>query len=380
VAAVALAVFMPTVSLAVRTTQPDARPITVVGVLLLIGSGLAIALRRTSPVAAFGLSVGLAVAFLGLRYAGWPVYIGAFAGLVLLVSDVSDLRLWAPLAAAGGVAVAVATGPPENWQPTRMVVIGVIWAVVAALAARAARTRRLLAEREATNRVIADRFRIARELHDVLSHSLASVSLQAGVALHLLDEHPEETRTALRAIRQISGTALAEARVALSTARDPDAAADTGVAANEMDAATNPRIEPAAHGLADLPELAAAVRASGLDVALRVEVGDADVPEAVGMATYRVVQESLTNAMRHAGSGARVRTTVAVDGTSLRIDITDDGGGSPATALATGQSPGSGGHGLTGMAERVSMLGGRLNAGPLPDGGFQVLADIPLEA
>ncbi len=360
VAAIALAAFMPAVSLAARTTQPHARPITVVGVMLLVGCGLAIALRRTSPIAAFLISVSAAVAFLGLRFAGWPVYIGAFAALLVLVSDVTNPRTWVPLAAAGGGAVAIATGPPENWQAARMAAVGLIWSVVAVLAARAARTRRLLAEREATNRVIADRFRIARELHDVLSHSLASVSLQAGVALHLLDDHPAEARTALKAIRQVSHTALAEARAALSTAREPG-------------------IESPTHGLADLPALAAAVRASGLDVSLSVNVDAADVSETAAMAAYRLVQESLTNVMRHAGTGTRVRATIVADAASLRVDITDDGAGSPGPAQVTSVSRHQGGQGLTGMAERVGALGGHFDAGPLPGSGFRVRADIPME-
>jgi signal transduction histidine kinase len=351
VAAATLAAFMAAVSVVARVTQPNARPVTALGLALLVVCGSALALRRPLPLLAFTVAVGAAVAYLGLRFAGWPVYLGAFAGLIALVSEVAQMRLWVPLAAAGGVGMAVATGPPEGWDPARMVTIGLVWGVVALLAARGAEVRRRLAEEEATGRMIAERLRIARELHDVLSHSLASISLQAGVGLHLVDRQPEQAREALRTIRQASTDALAQARAALSVVRGPG----------------GDRPEP---GLADLDGLAASVRATGLPVQLDTELDGEPVPEAIGAVAYRVVQEALTNVMRHAGPGARARARVARAHDWLEIEVRDDGAGAAEAA-----SPG---HGLRGMAERVGAVGGELRAGPAPGGGFALHARLPL--
>jgi signal transduction histidine kinase len=354
--AVTLAGFMARVSLVARVTQPEARPVTAVGLALLVVCGLALALRRAAPLLAFTLAVGAAVAYLGLRFAGWPVYLGAFAGLVVLVTEVAQARRWVPLATLGGVGMPVATGPPEGWDPARMITIALVWAAVAVLAARGAQVRRRLAEEEATSRMVAERLRIARELHDVLSHSLASISLQAGVGLHLVDRQPEQAREALQTIRRASIDALAQARAALTmvrgTAGDPPAAT---------------------LGLADLDELAASVRATGLRVDLETELNGAPVPEAIGAIAYRVVQEALTNVMRHAGPGAHARARVGRIPDWLEIDVTDDGAGHAATVPDAG-------HGLRGMAERVGAVGGQLRAGPVPGGGFTLHARLPLRS
>jgi signal transduction histidine kinase len=353
VAAATLAAFMAAVSVVARVTQLDARPVTALGLALLVVCGLALALRRPLPLLAFTVAVGAAVAYLGLRFAGWPVYLGGFAGLVALVSEVADARRWIPPAAAGGVGMAVATGPPEGWDPARMTTIALVWAAVAVLAARGAQVRRRLAEEEATSRMVAERLRIARELHDVLSHSLASISLQAGVGLHLVDRQPEQAREALRTIRQASNDALAQARAALRAVR-----------ATGEDAAAAPP------GLADLDALAASVRAAGLPVELDAELDGEPVPEAIGAVAYRVVQEALTNVMRHAGPGARVRARVGRTHQWLEVEVTDDGAGAAAA--------GDAGHGLRGMRERVGAVGGQLRAGPAPGGGFRVHARLPL--
>ncbi len=355
-AAVTLAAFLAGVSVVARVTQPEARPVTALGVALLVGCGLALALRRVMPLLAFTLAVGAAVAYLGLRFAGWPVYLGAFAGLVALVSGVTQARLWVPLATVGGVGMAVATGPPEGWEPARMITVGLVWAAVAVLAARGAQVRRRLAEEQATSRVVEERLRIARELHDLLSHSLASVSLQAGVGLHLVDRQPEQAREALQAIRQVSADALAQARAALAVVRG------TG---------GDPPV--AAPGLPDLDGLVGSVRATGLWVDLDTDLDGQPVPDRVGATAYRVVQEALTNVMRHAGPGAHARARVGRIHDWLEIDVTDDGTGAAGPARGPG-------HGLRGMAERVSAVGGELQAGPAPGGGFTVHARLPLRS
>ncbi|HZD02719.1 MAG TPA: histidine kinase [Actinomycetes bacterium] len=355
-AAVTLAAFMAAVSVVARVDQPQARPVTALGLALLVVCGLALALGRALPLLAFTLAVGAAVGYLGLRFAGWPVYLGAFAGLVALVSGVARARLWVPLATLGGVGMALATGPPEGWQAVRMTTVGLVWAVVAVLAARGAQVRRRLAEEEAASRVVAERLRIARELHDVLSHSLASISLQAGIGLHLVDRQPQQARQALRTIRQASVDALAQARAALAVVRG------TG---------GDPAAAP---GLADLGALVASVRASGLRVELDADLDGRPVPELIGAIAYRVVQEALTNVMRHGGPGAHARARVGRVHDWLQIDVTDDGAGA---AAAPARGPG---HGLRGMAERVSAVGGELRAGPAPGGGFGLHARLPLRS
>ncbi|MEU0568468.1 histidine kinase [Nonomuraea sp. NPDC005983] len=350
-AAVMLSAFMVAVSAEARVVQPEARPMTALGAALLVLSGSALAARRVAPLLSFSLAVGAAAAFLGMRFAGWPVYLGAFAGLGVLVSQVSRARVWVPLAAVGGGVIAVATGPPEGWHLGRMLAVAGVWTVVAVVAARWAHTRRRLAEQEAEARVVRERLRIARELHDVLSHSLASISLQAGVGLHLVDQQPEQAREALRGIRQISTDALAQARAALAVVRQPG--------------------EEAAPGVADLEELLASARAGGLSVDADIAVDGLAVPDVIGSTAYRVVQEALTNVMRHAGDGVHARVHLRGVGDWLEIDVTDDG----VAALGPVGPPG---HGLRGMAERVSAVGGEMRAGAETGVGFALHARLPL--
>ncbi|GAA4567087.1 sensor histidine kinase [Planotetraspora kaengkrachanensis] len=354
--AVIFATFMALMSQFARVTQPEARPPTAFGLALLVVCGLALALRRRNPLFTFTLAVGTAVAYLGWRFAGWPIYLGAFAGLLALVSGVTAVRVWVPFATVGGVAMAVATGPPEGWQPAPMITIAVVWAAVTVLAARATQVRRKLAEEEAAGRVVEERLRIARELHDVLSHSLATISLQAGVGLHLVDDRPEQAREALQAIRQVSNDALAQARAALSVVRGPS---------------EESRQAPPA--LADLGALVTSVRGAGLGVDLAVDLGSRAIPDVISATAYRIVQEALTNVMRHAGPGARARTHVGTVDGWLEIDVTDDGIG----AAVPGRSPG---HGLHGLAERARAVGGELQAGPASGGGFTLHARLPLGA
>jgi signal transduction histidine kinase len=319
-----------------------------VGIALLVVSGMALAARRVLPRTVFVVSAGAATAYIGLRFPSWPVYIGAVIALVLVVFATAR-RQWLPLAVAGGVAVAVATGPREAWDLARVLTVALAWAVVAFIAGRVSAGRRRLVEAHANRRVAEERLRIARELHDVLSHSLAAVSLQAGVALHLHERQPEQVRESLEAIRHISNDALAQARAALSAVRDPD-----GVP-----------------GLADLDALAAGFRRSGLRIDLAVSLDGARVPEPIGAAAYRIVQEALTNVARHAGAEVRAFATITSPEGWLDIEVRDDGSGPPAPASPHG-------HGLRGMTERAVELGGTLAAGPEPGRGFVVRARLPL--
>ncbi|HEV3378577.1 MAG TPA: sensor histidine kinase [Thermoleophilaceae bacterium] len=208
-------------------------------------------------------------------------------------------------------------------------------------------------EAEAQRRLGEERLRIAREVHDVVAHSMVAINVQAGVAAHLLDRDTEQARDALMQIKRTSGDALDDLRATLGVLRDPDQGAPTGPAA----------------GLADLDAVASQLRTSGMEVTVDVDTV-AGVPTTVGSATYRIVQESLTNVLRHANAHA-VSVVVRADQDMLTIVVADDG-----TGLAEPR-PGSGA-GLRGMRERAEALGGTLHAGPGEEGGWRVEATLPL--
>jgi signal transduction histidine kinase len=235
---------------------------------------------------------------------------------------------------------------------------------LAGLAEQAERERAAEAER-ARQQVREERVRIAHELHDVVAHTLAVITVQAGVGRRLMARRPEEASAALESIETIGRTAQDELRVVLGLLRDEA----VGTAA----------LAPAPK-LADLKELADNVRASGTPVELRTSGTDRQLSLALELSLYRVVQEALTNVVKHA-PGARASVDVAVSDGKVRIEVTDDGG--PAR-----RSPGGGegpagpgtGHGIVGMRERIGAFGGWLVAGPLPGRGFHVRAEIPVEA
>jgi signal transduction histidine kinase len=182
------------------------------------------------------------------------------------------------------------------------------------------------------------------------------IVVQAAAADDVFDERPDQARTALRAIESSGREALAELRRLLAAVRP--------------DADENPnRPQP---GLGDLDELAAPLRAGGLDVVVQREGGPTELPAGVDLSAFRIVQEALTNTLRHAGA-TRAEVTVRYDSEAVEVDVLDDGRGA-----TSGGTPG-GGHGLVGMRERVALLGGTLEAGPLPrGGGYRVHARLPL--
>jgi signal transduction histidine kinase len=216
-------------------------------------------------------------------------------------------------------------------------------------AAEAERTR----EEDTRRRVDEERLRIARELHDVTAHSLSVIAVQSGVASHVLDSNPEEARRALVAIRQVSRDSLQELRAMLGVLRG-----------SEDDAAP---LAPTA-GLERLADLVRPLEESGLAVEVATEGDLTDVPAIADASAYRIVQEALTNVLRHAGK-ARVSVSVRREPDSLVVEITDDG---------PGTLPFEEGHGIAGMRERVSALGGALEAGPRDEGGWRVSARLPL--
>ncbi len=206
---------------------------------------------------------------------------------------------------------------------------------------------------EAAAKAAADeRLRIAQELHDVVAHSLGVIAVQAGVGLHVIDADPEEARRSLEHISRMSRSSLTEIRWLLGRVRDADG---------------SPAYAPAP-GLADLTRLTEQVGGAGLEVDLQVD-GEVDaVPPGVGLAAHRIVQEALTNALRH-GRAQHAEVRLAATPGVLDLEVTDDGQG-PSGDDADG-------HGLVGMRERAAVYGGSVRAGPGPSGGFRVTARLP---
>ncbi|HEX2316007.1 MAG TPA: sensor histidine kinase [Thermomonospora sp.] len=216
-------------------------------------------------------------------------------------------------------------------------------------------------EREAARRVDEERVRIARELHDTVAHSMATITVQAGSALHLLRgpraaEGGEQVMAALTAIRGAGKQAMRDMRATLGVLRGG-----------------GPGEDPDRAGLDRLPALVDAVGAAGLRVRLDVTGGPRPVGEKTDHAAYRIVQESLTNVLRHAGTGVSAVVEVAYRPDAVELRVADDG---PAGAVPDSTTDG-GGHGIAGMRERAEALGGTLSAGPAPGGGFVVSARLP---
>jgi signal transduction histidine kinase len=222
--------------------------------------------------------------------------------------------------------------------------------------ALARRAELLEAERDTRARlaVTEERARIARELHDIIAHSVSVMVVQAGAAEQVVERDPGQAATALRAIGTTGRDALIDLRRLLGLLRR-----------DEMPAALAPR-----PGLADLPALADQVRAAGLPVSVSVPSDAVTLPAGVDLTAFRVIQEALTNSLKHAGE-ASAAVTVRYAPEALEITVSDTGAGVASVA-------GEPGHGLAGMRERVSLYGGQLDAGPAPSGGFRVSARLPL--
>jgi signal transduction histidine kinase len=244
----------------------------------------------------------------------------------------------------------------EGFDVTDMVVTAISFAVAAAMGwALQSRRRRIegfeIEQAETRQEAAADeRLRIAQELHDVVAHSLGVIAVQAGVGLHVMDSEPEEARKALEHISRMSRSSLTEIRWLLGRVRDTDGAAYAP-----------------APGLVDLRRLVEEVGQTGLAVDLEVDGSLDAVPPGVGLATYRITQEALTNAVRHAHARA-AHVRIGLEDGAVAVEVTDDG---------RGGTPGSGGHGLIGMQERAAVYGGSVEAGPAPQGGFRVCARLP---
>jgi signal transduction histidine kinase len=215
-------------------------------------------------------------------------------------------------------------------------------------------------EEEARRAVADERLHIARELHDVVAHSMGVIAVQASVGEHVIDDNPEEAKRALEAISGVSRSTLAEIRRMLGVLRETDG-----------EERGSPAYAPAP-GLSELDRLVRELDGAGIAVEVAYDGARVELPRGVDLTAYRIVQEALTNVMKHAGP-ARARVVVRYEPGALGLEIVDDGRG------VNGRSEGRGGHGLVGMRERVAVYGGTLEVGPKSGGGYRVAVRLPYE-
>jgi signal transduction histidine kinase len=365
IAAVAAVVQVGGTALAARH-QPDARTLDFSGYLLLAAGPVALIARRWQPVAVLATVFAATLGYTMLGYPGGPIWMAliiAFGGALI---GGHRIAAYASLLAGyvGFLWLAkLATGKPG---PSAGVTVGLAAWLLFLLAgselirnrrayARASRQRAIEERRSAyeadRRRASEERLGIARELHDVVAHSLSLINVQAAVALELMDRRPEQARTALTAIKQASRDALVDVQSVLDTLRRPGEEAPLAPAPS----------------LRDLADLVRRAEATGLAVDARVTADLTALPSGAGAAGYRIVQEALTNVVRHADA-SRVSVLIAEDGGALVIEVADDGPG----------RPGDVGNGIRGMKERATALGGELTAGRQAGGGWRVRASLPL--
>jgi signal transduction histidine kinase len=330
--------------------------------------------RRRAPLAVLGVAVGAWAVTLGSGYAD----VGGVAIIALYsagrhASEAQDR--WARVGVAAAIVVVLVDGltEPAPWGEAVLgaVVMFVAWYVGRRLRLRSERAAELLRGQAAEARriVIEERTRIARELHDVVAHRVSLMTVQAGAAKAVAAEDPEGALRAMAAVEEAGRLALDELRHLLGVLR-PETGLDGLVP------------QP---GLADLPRLVEQTRGAGLDVSLATDGLSSELPARVDLFAYRIVQEALTNVLKHAGPGARTQVRLGSDRNGIVIEVVDDGrGAAKGVESADGREPTDSdrqhrrsGHGIVGMRERARLLGGTLEARPRPDGGFRVVAHLP---
>ncbi|MFF3693955.1 sensor histidine kinase [Streptomyces sp. NPDC002221] len=346
------------------------------GWALFAASALALVWRRRHPMAVLAVIVACIAPYQLLNNAHMGTMPIAMTALYT-VAATGPVRRTATVG-VGVVAVAI-TGMSFNgihrvfdlFRTSGWLVAALVFGVAVHNSRAYLAEQRAAAAREAERELTEERLRIARDLHDLLAHSITLIGVRTSVAAHVLTASPERldraaVAAALDSIADTCREARAELRMALTVLRADDHGPLTGE-----------------HGpLPDLDALPDLARSAGAE--LTVAVAGTHVPPAVGAAAYRIVQESLTNAVRHAGSGATVRVRVeTAAGPSLRVGVTDDGRGGDGRGGdgrrdSTGPAGGGAGFGILGMRERARSVGGTLEAGPRPEGGFRVAAELPL--
>jgi signal transduction histidine kinase len=343
------------------------------GYALVLLHTLPLVARRRFPGAVLVLNVasGLAFAAIGLP----PFFLGP-AILVAIYSVAAYGSRWVAVAGLALAEVGLAASPRTPLKPGTEELVGYMGILAAAwllghfahnYRAYAARLEERTAELErareelARRAVTEERLRLARELHDVVAHAMSVITVQSGVGAHVADSRPEEVGKALAAIEATSRAALTELRRLLGVLR--------------QDGEPQANLTPVP-GLANLEGLLAELAKAGLAVRLRVEGRPSPLPAGLDLSAYRIVQEALTNVVKHAGP-ATAQVMICYRDHEVAVEVIDDGRGVGAVA---GDGRRRTGHGLIGMRERVAAFGGDLEVGPRPGGGFRVAARLPLAA
>jgi signal transduction histidine kinase len=338
------------------------RPMDALAYACGIVGAVSLAFWRRSAVPVVAVVLLTTAVYSARDYAGGPALLPG--PLALLALGYTAPRRVGWIGAASYVVVTIVVRVAAGNAAIGQLLILAGWASAAVLAGQelAARGERAAAERqrlahEAEQAIANERLRIARELHDSVAHAMSTINVQSGVAAHLLDSDPAQAKGALEAIRAASSDALDELTVILKSMREPD---------GRVPLAPLPT-------LADVGELVERANGDGLPVTATVHGDISGVASTVSAAAFRVVQEGLTNARRHAGPGARTNVAIDVGGGGVSVRVSDDGGGREPSA-ARRDDASTGGFGLLGMRERVESTGGSLDARTRPEGGFEVVA------
>ncbi|MDQ0777784.1 signal transduction histidine kinase [Streptomyces aurantiacus] len=344
-------------------------------IALMLLAALVLVLRRRRPLRVLAATGALSVAEFVTGDPRAPLAMSAAVALYTVATVTDRPTTWR----VGLLTMTVLTGiamlaGPLPWYAQEN--LGIFaWTGMAAAAGDAVRSRhafvdaiRERAERaertrdeEARRRVAEERLRIARDLHDVVAHHIALVNVQAGVAAHVMDKRPDQAKEALAHVREASRSALNELRATVGLLRQ----------SGDPEAPTEP-----APGLHRLEELVGTFRSAGLPVEVARTDHGTSLPAAVDLAAYRIIQEALTNVRKHAGQEAKAEVSVVRVGPNVEITVLDNGPGDDAAARLEE----NGGHGLLGMRERVTALGGTCTAGPRYGGGFRVHAILPVKS
>lgn len=330
--------------------------LTTLGVVWLVACGLPLLWRSRAPLLVLLLTALLTFSYYASGNPGGPMIVAPTLALVTLAVLRGPLVAGTAggLIAVGVIAEVLAGGDADGTFDPRLAGF-LLWVTVAVTIGTVGRMRRA-ARRSAADRAAEaarlraeeQRLRIAREVHDVVAHSLAMINVQAGVAAHVADRRPDEAKAALLAIKDASRSALTDLRATLGVLRSGDERTPTP-------------------GLDRLPDLVAGIAGTGLEVTVAGDPGP--LPAPVDVAAYRIVQECLTNVVRHATGAGTVTVRLARTEDDLEITVVDDG-----QVAAVGP----GGNGLRGMAERARALGGDVQAGPGDGGGYRVRARLPV--
>jgi signal transduction histidine kinase len=381
--------------------------------VLAVGLAIPVAIRRRNPVRALCLLLLSCAVLLSF---GGQLTRGAFVPLVAVLYLVAATYRRAAGIAALAAVLAVLVAQALVWHRAgqgvgNLVVAGLVM-IISWMVGNAVRQRRAYAahlwDQAASTAVTEERLRIARELHDVVAHSMTVVAVQAGFGEYVFDSQPGEARAALGAIQTVSREALSDMQRLLGVLRqaaergggasDADRVGPPGRSGDDIGAAgggtRRPDVKAAgdgrsgtgaplapAPGLADLDRLVARTAGAGVEVAVERTGAVRDVPAGIDLSAYRIVQEALTNVVKHSGAST-CHVVIGYGTDDLSVEITDPGPCARARAGASGRNDAplimSAGHGIVGMRERVSLCAGEFSAAPLPDEGFRVTARLPL--